>query len=95
MSATSNKDNGIPQGSKLRVHQITVAEPGACFEPEYAGYRELKIIFGLSRTHLYRLAREGRIKSISLRDPGKTKGRRLYLVQSIRALLNTAQEVTK
>ena len=49
-------------------------------------------MFGLSRTHLYKLGKEGRVRTVSLRARGKTRGRRLYSVDSIRALLNSAME---
>ncbi len=52
----------------------------------------MRELFDLSRTHLYRLSSEGRIKSVSLRERGKTRGRRLYDVQSIRDYINANVE---
>jgi hypothetical protein len=52
--------------------------------PEFAGHAKMRELFDLSRTHLYRLSTEGRIRSVSLRERGKTRGRRLYDVQSVR-----------
>jgi hypothetical protein len=60
--------------------------------PEFVGYSEARAMFGLSRTHLYKLGKEGRVRTVSLRARGKTRGRRLYSVDSIRALLNSAME---
>jgi hypothetical protein len=60
--------------------------------PEFAGHAKIHDLFDLSRTHLYRLATEGRIKSVSLRERGKTRGRRLYDVQSVRSYLTTRVE---
>ena len=60
--------------------------------PEFVGYAEARMLFGLSRTHLYKLGKEGRVKTVSLRGRGTTRGRRLYAVDSIRALLNSATE---
>jgi hypothetical protein len=56
-------------------------------QPEFCGFQEARQLFGLSRSHLYRLADEGRIKSVVLRGKGKLRGRRLFVVESIRSLL--------
>lgn len=56
--------------------------------PEFVGYKDARMMFGLSRTHLYKLGKEGLIRTVSLRGRGTTRGRRLYSVDSIRALLN-------
>ncbi len=58
--------------------------------PEFVGYQEARMMFGLSRTHLYKLGKEGLIRTVSLRGRGTTRGRRLYSVDSIRALLNAS-----
>jgi hypothetical protein len=58
--------------------------------PEFVGYQEARMMFGLSRTHLYKLGKEGLVRSVSLRGRGNTRGRRLYSVDSIRALLNAS-----
>ena len=92
MIATSNNNNVIPRGSKLTASPLIVANTHSFFEAEFAGYKEIRVIFGLSRTHLFRLAKEGKIKSVSLRDVGKVKGRRLYNIASIRALLHESTE---
>lgn len=38
---------------------------------------------GLSRAKLYELAGAGKIKSVSIREPGQVKGTRLFRLQSI------------
>ena len=38
---------------------------------------------GFSRTKLYQLQAEGRIRSVSIREPGQIKGTRLFHLQSI------------
>ncbi len=58
--------------------------------PEFVGYKEARMMFGLSRTHLYKLGKEGLVRTVSLRGLGNTRGRRLYSVESIRALLNAS-----
>lgn len=47
---------------------------------------------GLTRAKLYQLATEGRIKTASLREPGMTKGTRLFHLASILAYLETCVE---
>lgn len=56
--------------------------------PIYSGWRETSRLTGLSRTHLYQLFGEKKIKSIALRDKGKTRGRRLFLIESVLQFLD-------
>lgn len=60
--------------------------------PEFVGYQDARLLFGLSRTHLYKLGIEGSVKTVSLRGRGTTRGRRLYSVDSIRAFINASME---
>jgi len=39
--------------------------------------------YGISRTKLFLLAKTGKIKSVSLREPGTARGTRLFCVKSI------------
>lgn len=54
---------------------------------EWADAKEIKRRFGLGRSALYGLMAAGQIKSSSIRLPGKVKGRRLFSVPSVRALI--------
>jgi hypothetical protein len=45
---------------------------------------------GFSRAKLYELAKEGRIRSRSIRGPGQKKGTRLFELESILALIQEA-----
>lgn len=56
--------------------------------PFYAGHAETSRLTGLSRTHLYQLFNEGKIKTIALRAKGKTRGRRLFLIESVLQFLD-------
>jgi len=58
--------------------------------PEFVGYQDARMMFGLSRTHLYNLGKEGLVRTVSVRGRGNTRGRRLYSVDSIRAFLNAS-----
>ena len=55
---------------------------------EFCGHKEARALFGISRSHLYRLHDEGLIRSVSLRSRGRLRGRRLFEVASIRELLH-------
>jgi hypothetical protein len=55
--------------------------------PEFADSKTVRKMFGLSRSHAYRLSAEGKIKSSVLRQRGSLRGRRLWHVQSIRGYL--------
>jgi hypothetical protein len=84
-----------PIGHSLKGAQNLTIQPvtlGAIqvVGPEFVGYTEARALFGLSRTHLYKLGKEGQVQTVSLRAKGRTRGRRLYSVASIRALLNAA-----
>jgi len=55
--------------------------------PEFVDSHGLKRLFGISRSHAYLLANAGQIRSVSLRQRGHTKGRRLFDCDSVRAFL--------
>lgn len=57
-------------------------------DPEFVNHRQATALFGLSRSHLYLLAERGKIRSVSLRERGKTKGKRLFVTDSVRGYLN-------
>jgi hypothetical protein len=47
---------------------------------------------GLSRAKLYELASKGKIKSVSIREPGQVKGTRLFLLASIFSFIESCAE---
>ena len=53
-------------------------------QPEFADHKGVRAMFGLSRAHAYVLASEGKIRSVCIRRPGATRGRRLFDLGSIR-----------
>ena len=61
-------------------------------QPEFADHKGVRALYGLSRAHAYQLASEGKIRSVSIRRPGATRGRRLFDCASIRAFLNKNAE---
>lgn len=57
--------------------------------PEFADHRTARALFGLSRSYLYNLANERKIRSVSIRKPGALKGRRLFDCASIREFITS------
>jgi hypothetical protein len=60
--------------------------------PEFADYQTAKRLFSLSRSYLYQLVDERKIRSVSLRKKGALKGRRLFDCASIRQYINSKVE---
>jgi hypothetical protein len=81
MKANKNYSNG---GITTAVPTLAVVKA----EPEFADWRQIYALFGVRRSLLYTLLSEGRIKGISLRRAGTARGKRLFLVKSVRQLLN-------
>lgn len=57
--------------------------------PRYLRDKGAIAMFALSRTKLYTLAKEGKIKSISLQEKGTTRGTRLFCVESIQSYIES------
>lgn len=57
--------------------------------PEWIDAKLAKQIFSLGRTTLYELTSAGRIKTVSLRERGKLRGKRLFSYDSIKVLLES------
>jgi hypothetical protein len=61
----------------------------ATAQPEFADYQTARRLYGLSRSHLYALINERKIRSVSIRKPGAIRGRRLFDCASIRNFLQS------
>jgi hypothetical protein len=58
-------------------------------EPEWGRAEDIFAQFKIGRTALERLAREGRIKSVTIKlKPSSRRYTRLFLIQSVREFLN-------
>jgi hypothetical protein len=68
---------------------MSIKEAEGSLHTEFCDGQQIRLLFGLSRTHAYALARKGVIRSVSLKKPGSTRGRRLFDCASIRAFLNS------
>jgi hypothetical protein len=60
--------------------------------PEFADHHTARALFGLSRSYLYKLAKDRFIRSVSIRRPGALKGRRLFDCGSIRDFLASCDQ---
>lgn len=61
-------------------------------DAEFMRINEIVRIFGVGRSTLYRLIRNGSIASVSLRLEGAKRGTRLVSVESMRRMLNGLAE---
>lgn len=61
--------------------------------PEFANVEGVYRQFGLRQSILYRLLAEGKIRAVSIRQPGRSRGKRLFDCNSIRAFLNQNVDV--
>jgi len=57
--------------------------PKACSDPAYIRTSDIQGRYGLRRSFVYQLIKDGRLKSISLRGRGKVRGIRLFRPEDI------------
>jgi hypothetical protein len=57
--------------------------------PEFLDVDQVRDYFGIKQSLLYRLLAENKIRAVSIRQRGKTRGRRLFDCASIRRYLNS------
>jgi hypothetical protein len=55
---------------------------------EWTDFLGLQELFGIRRSLAYHLVEEGALKSVSLKQPGEKRGKRLFHVASVRQYLN-------
>jgi len=68
-------------------------EPSRFLTPEFLDVDQVRVYFGIKQTLLYRLLSEKKIRAVSIRQSGKTRGRRLFDVASIRSFLNQSVDI--
>lgn len=66
--------------SRIPANQLT---------PEWIDCRRANHLFSLSKSVLYRLADEGKIRTSSLRERNKLRGKRLFSVLSLQTYINS------
>lgn len=57
---------------------------------EWARAKQIFAQFGIGRSTLYRLAKEGRIESRLIKGENSSKGTRIFNVQSVRELVEAS-----
>lgn len=62
---------------------------GFATSPEYVNSKGLRAIFGISRSMGYALIDNGSVKSVCLRQRGASRGKRLWVADSVRGYLNS------
>ena len=70
---------------QLTTTEVKAVEHG---NPEWVDFKGLFVLFGIRRSLGYALAAEGKIHSVSLRNRGRTRGKRLFSCDSIRSYLD-------
>jgi len=93
----------MPLDTKKFGEQITVTVPrigGATrppqhIDPEFVDCKGLEAGWGIKRSLAYQLLADGKIRGVSLRRRGQSRGKRLFSVDSIRAFLREQMEVAK
>ncbi len=62
---------------------------------EFGDFKRVNQIYGFSRSHLYVLLAQGKIRSACIRREGASRGRRLYHLGSIREFLSKNMEASE
>jgi hypothetical protein len=84
--------------NKDEIHTRSNTESGpvsSYYLPEFANSATAQRLTGLSRSHLYALQNEGKIRSACLRKPGAIRGKRAWHIPSILAFLRSQMESEK
>jgi hypothetical protein len=68
------------------------ARPPQQIDPEFVDCKGLEAGWGIKRSLAYELLRDGKIKGVSLRRRGQSRGKRLFSVDSIRVFLRSRME---
>lgn len=66
-----------------------MAESTNIFRPEWGDVKTVHARFGISKSTVYRLADEGKIRTASLRERGMQRGKRLFSLDSIAAFIES------
>jgi hypothetical protein len=59
---------------------------------EWIRPRDVRGTFGFGRAHVYNLIRDGKVRSVCVREPGRATGMRLVSVQSLRDYIESSSE---
>ena len=83
--------------SSHTLHPPTIYQPkeALTLPPEFCDSKGARHLFSIPRPTLYQWAAEGKIKAVSLRREGSLRGKKLWVVSSIREYLMAHIEPTK
>ena len=93
MSADTGKTGEHPAITVPLIGGAT--RPIQHIDPEFVDYKGLEAGWGIKRSLAYQLLYEGKIKGVSLRRRGQSRGKRLFSVDSVRAFLREQMEVAE
>jgi hypothetical protein len=62
--------------------------------PEYGRVKTVYDLFGIKRGICYRWIKDGKIKSVLIREPGNIQGVRLIHLASVRDYINSQMQLT-
>jgi hypothetical protein len=88
---TNRNDSGSGPVA-ANAQRTTAKPPGRPVQeqrPEWADAKGIQRMFGIGKSTLYRLIDEGKVKSTSLRERGKLRGKRLVSTDSVSTLLES------
>jgi hypothetical protein len=77
-----SENSGKSKRDRIQGLPVWVRAPGK--GPEYWS--------GFSRSKLYELSKDRKIRSVSIREPGQKKGTRLFHLKSILAFIETTEK---
>lgn len=66
--------------------------PPQHIDPEFVDCRGLEAGWGIKRSLAYQLLADGKIRGVSLRRRGQSRGKRLFSVDSVRQFLHEQME---
>jgi hypothetical protein len=95
LSKPSKKEIGGQQTDKTTDAVHATPAYVAAADPEFLDARGVEGRFSIRRSLLYELHNGGHIKSVSLRRRGRSRGKRLFSVDSIRQFLREQMESGK
>lgn len=83
------------QGNLRSTQEYTTApvRAGAVVAPEFLDAEGVETCFGLKNSITYRLLAQRKIRGVSIRQPGRSRGKRLFDCASIRVFLNSNVDI--
>jgi len=74
---------------------VGAPRPPQRIDPEFIDCKGLEAGWGIKRSLAYQLLSDGKIKGVSLRRRGRSRGKRLFSVDSVRQFLRKQMEVAE